>query len=506
MSSTQSRASGPAASPPGPPADSPDPTATAPGAHDPRGGPGYGLGGLSVPATTIGADGLPQDPDPRYFERTHGILTYRVGSTAQFGAAVHFLSEQPKPVVTLVGGAGGFAESAAGRPLFDAIVRSAARHSGLLAFGGGRSGALQHLGEAKARLIARGEIEEFKPALFGVIAEGTLALPGERYDPNARVPAQPDQEVLLIVPGDQWGDESRALAEFGVAASGVHGSATVLVNGGGITVLDAVHRLESATRDDQRLFVVAGSGRAADAIAQAHHHIAHGRHPDASGHGLSPESERLAARVAADRRTHVVHDAAELEAAIDQAMADAAEAAAARPDKRVDRAIVPDVAPAHVPAALPGMTPRAAYELGHEAVRGTWYETPQGPASTSATVSEPDRARWDALPTRVRKEALAALTAHNEAASRAPDTDPTTAYRAGVQEQYWTRHDAWRETPGPAPRAVAATRGFAPTEAATAAAGPGAVASAAPPVSALTQPLRKGAEQVPEGPSNGARF
>ncbi|GAA4994003.1 hypothetical protein GCM10023205_78370 [Yinghuangia aomiensis] len=503
MSSTQSRASGTAPSPSGPSAPSPDPTATAPGAGDLRRVPRYGLGGLSVPATTIGADGTPQDPDPRYVERTHGILTYRVGSKAQFDGAVHFLSEQPKPVVTLVGGAGGFAESAAGRPLFDAIVRSAARHGGLLAFGGGSSGALQYLGEAKARLIARGEVEEFKPLLFGVIAEGTLALPGAPYDPNARVPAQPDQEVLLIVPGDQWGDESRALAEFGVAASGVHGSATVLVNGGGITILDAVHRLESATRDDQGLFVVAGSGRAADAIAQAHRDIAHGRRPDLSGHGLTPENEERVARVAADPRTHVVHDAAELEAAIDTAMARAAEAAAARPEKRVDRAIVPDVAPARLPAVLPGMTPRAAYELGHDAVRGTWYETPHGPASTSATVSEPDRARWNALPTRVRKEALAALTAHNEAASRAPDTDPTTAYRAGVQEKYWTTHDAQRETPGPAPRAVAATRGFAPTGAATAA-GPGA--SAAPPVSALTQPLRKGAEQVPEGPSNGARF
>ncbi|MGR6997084.1 hypothetical protein ACU686_01435 [Yinghuangia aomiensis] len=470
--------------------------------------PGYGMVAWSVPATVIGADGTPQEPDPRYFVRTHGIMTYRVGSKEQFGAAVHFLSEQPKPVVTLVGGAGGFAESAAGRPLFDAIVRSAARHSGLLAFGGGSSGALQYLGEAKARLTAGGEIEEFKPALFGVIAEGTLALPGERYDPNARVPAQPDQEVLLIVPGTNGATSRARSPRFGVAASGVHGSATVLVNGGGITVLDAVHRLESATRDDQRLFVVAGSGRAADAIAQAHHHIAHGRHPDASGHGLSPESERLAARVAADRRTHVVHDAAELEAAIDTAMADAAEAAAARPDKRVDHAIVPDVAPARFPVALPGMTPRTAYEQGREAVlRGTWSETPQGPVSTSATVSELDRARWDALPKRVREEALAALAADNKAASRAPDTDPTTAYRAGVQEQYWTRHDARRETPGPAPRAVAATRGFAPTEAATATAvGPGGVASTAPPVSALTQPLRKGAEQVPEGPSNGARF
>lgn len=503
MSSTQSRASAPATSPSDPPAPSPDPSPTAPGSRDLRGMPGYGLGGLSVPATTIGADGTPQEPDPRSFERTHGILTYRVGSQEQFGAAVHFLSEQPKPVVTLVGGAGGFADSAAGRPLFDAIVRSAARHAGLLAFGGGSSGALQYLGEAKARLIARGEVEEFKPPLFGVIAEGTLALPGERYDPDARVPAQPDQEVLLIVPGDRWGDESRALAEFAVAASGAHGSATVLVNGGGITILDAVHRLESATRDDQGLFVVAGSGRAADAIAQAHRDIAHGRRPDLSGHGLSPENEERVARVAADPRTHVVHDAGALEAAIDTAMARAAEAAA-RPEKHVDRALVPDVSPAFVPAVLHDMTPRAAYELGHEAVRGTWYETPQGPASTSATVSETDRARWNALPTRVRKQALAALAAHNKAASRAPDTDPTAAYRAGVQESYWASHDARRETPGPPPHAVAAVRGLAPAEAATA--GPAAVAPAAPPVPALAQSLRKGVGQVSEGPAAGPRF
>lgn len=503
MSSTQSQASAPA--PSDPPAPSPDLSATAPGSRDLRGMPGYGLGGLSVPATTIGADGTPQDPDPRYFERMHGILTYRVGSMEQFGAAVHFLSERPKPVVTLVGGAGGFAESAAGRPLFDAVVRSTARHSGLLAFGGGRSGALQYLGEAKARLIAGGEIEEFKPPLFGVIAEGTLALPGERYDPNAQVPAQPDQEVLLIVPGDQWGDESRALAEFGVAASGAHGSATVLVNGGGITILDAVHRLESATRDDQVLIVVAGSGRAADAIAQAQRDIENQRHPDLSGHGLSPENEERVVRVAADPRTHVVHNVAELEAAIDMAMARAAEAAAARPEKHVDRSIVPEVSPAFVPPVLHDMTPRAAYELGHEAVRGTWYQTPQGPASTSATVSESDRARWNALPTQVRKAALAALTTHNEAISRAPDADSTTAYRAGVQEEYWTSYDARRETPCPAPHVVAAVRGLAPAEAAVAA-GPAAVAAAAPTASALAQPVRKGVEHVSEGPANGPRF
>lgn len=500
MSSTQSRAPGPAAS--GPPTPSPDRSATAPGSRDLRGMPGYGLGGLSVPATTIGADGTPQDPDPRYFERTHGIMTYRVGSMEQFGAAVHFLAERPKPVITLVGGAGGFADSAAGRPLFDAIVRSAARHSGMLAFGGGKSGALQYLGEAKARLIDRGEIEEFKPPLVGVIAEGTLALPGERYDPDARVPAQPDQEVLIIVPGDRWGDESRALAGFGVAASRAHGSATVLVNGGGITILDAVHRLESATRDDQVLFVVAGSGRAADAIAQAHRDLAHGRRPDLSGHGLTPENEQRVARVAADPRTHVVHDAAELEAAIDGAMARAAEAAADRPEQHVDHSVVPDVTPTFVPAVLRDMTARAAYELGHEAVDGTWKETTQGPVSSSATVSEPDRTRWNALPTGVRKKALAALAKHNEAFSRAPDSDPATAYRAGVKERYWTLHDAVRETPGPAPQAVAA-RGFARTEATPA---DGAVAPAAPAVPARAEPLRKGAEHVPKGPSNGLAF
>jgi hypothetical protein len=70
---------------------------------------------------------------------------------------------------------------------------------------------------------------------------------------------------FVIVPGNDWGDESPWLALVASALSGTQPSATVLVNGGDTAWLD----VEASVAAGRPVIVVDGSGRAADDIAAA---------------------------------------------------------------------------------------------------------------------------------------------------------------------------------------------------------------------------------------------
>jgi alkanesulfonate monooxygenase SsuD/methylene tetrahydromethanopterin reductase-like flavin-dependent oxidoreductase (luciferase family) len=70
----------------------------------------------------------------------------------------------------------------------------------------------------------------------------------------------------VLVPGDEWGDESAWIAQVADTVSGGLTSVTLLVNGGSISLHQDV---PNSLQRSRPVLVMAGSGRTADMIAAA---------------------------------------------------------------------------------------------------------------------------------------------------------------------------------------------------------------------------------------------
>jgi len=206
---------------------------------------------------------------------------------------------RPMPVLVLVGGAKGVDEQALetlAAVLRDVVVPCVERHGAAAVDGGTDSGVMRMLGRARAG-------HEFP--LVGVAAEKTVRVPGGGPVIDDAADLEPHHTHLVLVPGDAWGDESPWLAGVADAIAAGRPSLTVVVNGGEITYQDALASLGRR----RPVVVLAGTGRAADAIAGAR-----------SGSADDPR----AAEVAASPLTQVVAvgDADALNTAIDTVLGD----------------------------------------------------------------------------------------------------------------------------------------------------------------------------------------
>jgi hypothetical protein len=178
----------------------------------------------------------------------------------------------PRPVVVVVGGAGGLSEarSALIEPLLaQALLPIIAGLGAVVVDGGTDAGVMRLMG----RLRARGP-HPFP--LLGVAAEGTVTLPGQVAGTST---LDANHSHFLLVPGDEWGDESPWLARAATVLAGSAPSATLLINGGTISFADASHSLA----EQRPVLVLAGTGRAADRIAAA----VDGDHGDAPARELA---------------------------------------------------------------------------------------------------------------------------------------------------------------------------------------------------------------------------
>lgn len=136
------------------------------------------------------------------------------------------------------------------------------RRGGAVVDGGTDSGIMRVLG------LSRHSTGACLP-LIGVAAEGTVMLPG-KPSPRDAAPLEPHHTHTILVPGDNWGDESPWLSSVATSIAQDQPSLTVVINGGRITYDDINHSLAAG----RPVVVVAGTGRAADAIAAAAGHDA----------------------------------------------------------------------------------------------------------------------------------------------------------------------------------------------------------------------------------------
>jgi hypothetical protein len=203
---------------------------------------------------------------------------------------------RPRPVVVLVGGAGGMdgaTQQVLAGVLRDALLPVVERHGAAVVDGGTDSGAMRMLGRARAE-------QDATFPLIGVAAEATVRLPGGGPVIDDAAEPEPHHTCLLLVPGTGWGDESPWLAAVADVIAGGSPSVTVVVNGGEITYADITTNLERG----RPVVVLAGTGRTADVIADAR-----------AGGSADPRATAIAASPLT--RVVAVGDVAALRATID---------------------------------------------------------------------------------------------------------------------------------------------------------------------------------------------
>ncbi len=194
------------------------------------------------------------------FPNTGGALGVRVSEANELKMALAALGlHPPRPTLVVVGGAGGFDEADMDRlrALFESgLVPVMTKYGAVGVDGGTLAGVMRLFGEARAAT----EIP-----LVGVVAAGTVQLPGAQSPQPDAAELEPHHTHFVIVPGDQWGAESPWIAETATVLAGTAPSVTVLINGGQIAYAD----VERSVQAGRSVVAVAGSGRTADEFAAA---------------------------------------------------------------------------------------------------------------------------------------------------------------------------------------------------------------------------------------------
>jgi hypothetical protein len=191
-------------------------------------------------------------------------LATKLDDLDDFALALDALSlRRPCLTLVLIGGAGDMGDSHLEylRPLFVDVLAPLAEDLGAAVVDGGTdSGVMRLIGQARARTGATFP-------LIGVVAFGTVILPGANSQAGKKVPLEPHHTHFLVVPGCNWADESPWIASLASALSAKMPSVTVLVDGGEIALED----VERSVECQRPVVVLANTGRAADRLSAALH-------------------------------------------------------------------------------------------------------------------------------------------------------------------------------------------------------------------------------------------
>jgi len=198
-----------------------------------------------------------------------------LSDTTDLSVALHQINLfLPHPAIVIVGGASGLEDSDLNRlrPLFvKGLIPVAEKLGAIVVDGGTDSGVMRLIGQAHAERGANFP-------LIGVAVTDKVAAPDNvPSDPKA-TQLEPHHTHFVLVPGAKWGDESPWLARVASILAGNLPSITVLANGGDIAWRDVSESISIC----RPVLVIGGSGRTADALANA----LHGQTTDRRAEGL----------------------------------------------------------------------------------------------------------------------------------------------------------------------------------------------------------------------------
>ncbi|MBD2727718.1 hypothetical protein H6G96_15630 [Nostoc sp. FACHB-892] len=196
------------------------------------------------------------------FESGQTALAIRVDQQVELPDALKRIGlGGSRSVLVIVGGASNISEADFLRikRLFTEVLAPIAESLGAYVVDGGTdAGVMQLMGEARTHINA-------KFALIGVTPENKVALPNQQKPAIDLTLLEPNHTHFVLVPGNNWGDESPWISHVATVLANNAPSVTVLLNGGEITFEDAF----SSVNTGRLVVVIAGSGRTADILADA---------------------------------------------------------------------------------------------------------------------------------------------------------------------------------------------------------------------------------------------
>lgn len=166
-----------------------------------------------------------------------------------------------RPTLVLIGGASGLTEQDAEqlKTLFQEVICPLAEASGWSVIDGGTdAGVMRLIGQAYQKT-------QCTFSLLGVVVQDKAITPGTTHavDEDA-ADLEPHHTHFLLVPGQQWGDESAWIAQAAALLSSENASATIVINGGEITLKQDI---PNSLKHQRPVLVLAGTGRTADRVA-----------------------------------------------------------------------------------------------------------------------------------------------------------------------------------------------------------------------------------------------
>lgn len=190
----------------------------------------------------------------RHIDLKHGVTVgaANVSNNHEITEALTQLGiPHPKTVIVLVGGAGGigFLDKFPMRKAVGIVAKLAEETDSVIVDGGTQAGIMTEIGKQRKK-------NKYTFPLVGVIFE-TLIMKEE-----AAEILDANHTHFLLIPGDNWGDESSWISKIATCIAEDQKSITVLINGGDISRQD----VEYSLMEKRPTFVMRGTGRMADEI------------------------------------------------------------------------------------------------------------------------------------------------------------------------------------------------------------------------------------------------
>lgn len=190
----------------------------------------------------------------RQISLKHGVTVSaaNISSEDEIQAALDGLGiPHPRPVIVLVGGAGGvgFLEKFPMRKAVGIAAQLAEETGAVVVDGGTQAGIMIEMGAQRKK-------NGYSFPLVGIVFDALLM----KKEPDSIL--DPNHTHFILIPGDDWGDESAWISKIATVAAGDRKSLTVLVNGGTVSRADVEYSLIA----NRPTAVIRGTGRLADEI------------------------------------------------------------------------------------------------------------------------------------------------------------------------------------------------------------------------------------------------
>jgi len=185
-------------------------------------------------------------------KRDINVDAVNISDNSEISEALNQLGiPHPKPVIVLVGGAGGIGwlDKFPMRKAISIITKLAEETQSVVLDGGTQAGIMQEIGKQRKK-------GKFSFPLVGVVFDSLIM----KEDPKSIL--DPNHTHFFLIPGDDWGDESAWISKIATSIAGDNKSITVLVNGGNISRTD----VEYSLLENRPVFIMRGTGRLADEI------------------------------------------------------------------------------------------------------------------------------------------------------------------------------------------------------------------------------------------------